>query len=72
MNNNFYFTLPISDKAINIPIEINWDFVGRTDDIEKWESDVLTEILGIGVDFEVARYSHSEYSPTDTTTSLNY
>lgn len=72
MNNNFYFTLPISDKTINIPIEINWDFVGRTDDIEKWQSDVLTEILGIGVDFEVARYAHSEYSPTDTRTSLNY
>jgi len=72
VNNNFYFTLPVSDKTINIPIEINWDFVGRTDDIEKWQSDVLTEILGIGVDFEVARYSHSEYSQTDTRTSLNY
>ena len=76
--NRYYFTLPISDKTINIPVEINWDFLGRTDDIEKWETEVLRDVLGDGIDFEVTRFSHDNYSPANfntlpnPSTSINY
>ena len=58
--------------SIDIPIEMNWDFYGRTDSIELYEDEVLKEIIGIAEDFEVMRFSHKEYSNTDLKTKINY
>ena len=71
MNNKFYFTIPTSDKYINLPIELTWDFLNKTDSIELYEDDVLGEIIGLPKDFEVGRFSHNEYSPNQKT-SIRY
>lgn len=72
MNNKFYLRLPINDQALEIPIEMNWDFLGKQDSIESYERSVLDEVIGTAVDFEVSRFAHAEYSPTDQNTSVNY
>jgi hypothetical protein len=71
-NNRYYITLPVTSQEINIPIEITEDFLGRSDSIELYEDEVLGQVIGIPFDFEVGRYSHNEYSPTNTQTSVNY
>jgi hypothetical protein len=65
--NKFYFTTPTSNKTINLPIEIKWDFLNRTDSIELYEDEVLGEIIGAPKDFEVSRFSHESYSPNEQT-----
>lgn len=71
-SNRYYITIPITSQEINIPIEITEDFLGRTDSIELYEDEVLGQVIGIPFDFEIGRYSHNEYSPTNFETSLNY
>lgn len=72
MNNQFYFTLPTTDKTITLPVEIKWDFAGRTESIELYEDEVLEEVIGLPGDFEVTRFAHAQYSPTDARTQINY
>ena len=67
MNNKFYFTLPTTNRTIDVPIEIKWDFLNRTDSIELYEDEVLGEVIGLPKDFEVSRFSHEEYSPNEQT-----
>lgn len=70
--NKYYLTLPTADQGLQLPVEMNWDFLGKQDSIEAYESTVIEEIIGTAVDFEVSRFSHEEYSPTDPTTRINY
>jgi len=70
--NKYYLRLPTADQGLEIPIEMNWDFLGKQDSIEDYESTVIEEIIGTAVDFEVSRFSHAEYSQTDLRTSINY
>ena len=73
MNNNKYtFTLPKGDdKYINIPIEIKWDFIGQDDAIEKYQEEVVEEIVGFPGDFEILRFAHAPYS-SGTKTDIKY
>ena len=63
MNNNKYtFTLPKGDdKYINIPVEIKWDFVGQDDAIEKYQEQVVEDVVGFPGDFEILRFAHDSY-----------
>lgn len=70
--NKYYLRLPTADQGLQIPIEMNWDFLGKQDSIEEYESTVIEEIIGTAADFEVARFPHAEYSPTDLRTMINY
>ena len=73
MNNNKYtFTLPKGDdKYINIPIEIKWDFIGQDDAIEKYQEEVVEEIVGFPGDFEILRFAHDSYN-NGTKTDIKY
>lgn len=71
-NNKYTFTLPKgTDQYINIPIEIKWDFIGQDDVIEKYEEDVVEEIVGIPGDFEILRFGHDSYD-NGTKTDIKY
>lgn len=70
MSNKFLFTTT-DTKGLQIPIEMKWDFQGRTDSIELYEDEVLTTIIGVADDFEVLRFSHSPYGNNDLT-KINY
>jgi hypothetical protein len=71
--NKFYFTLTDTDKGVELPLQMNWDFLGKQDSIEDYETTVLEEIIGTAADFEVSRFSHEEYlPPSDLRTAVNY
>lgn len=69
--NKFYFTVPDVNQGIQLPLEIKWDFDGRTDSIELYEDEVIKEVIGIADDFEIARFSHKEDIQTNKT-EINY
>ncbi len=71
MSNKYLIVRPTENQTINIPIEMNWDFYGRTDSIELYEDEVLKDIIGVAEDFEVLRFSHKDYG-TNEQTVINY
>jgi len=70
--NKYYLKLPTTDQGLEIPIEVKWDFLGKQDSIESYESNVLEELIGTATDFEVSRFSHEQYSDIDNRTRINY
>jgi hypothetical protein len=59
--NKIKIQLPTTDNFINIPIEMTWDFGGRTDSVEEYQTEMVKEVIGLVDDFEVARFSHKEF-----------
>ncbi len=70
MNNKYKFTVPGSNQNITIPIEIQWDFLGRDDSIEVYQDEVIKIVSGVPEDFEIVRFAHSPYNTGKTV--LNY
>jgi len=48
-----------TDKGLTIPIQLSWDYVGLDQSIDEYETQVITEVIGIGRDFEVTRFAHA-------------
>lgn len=59
-----------NNKYLNIPVNMQWDFMGRDDSIDELEIDAIKEVTGIAADFEVARFSNNVYQNLDT--AINY
>jgi hypothetical protein len=59
--NKIKIQLPVNDQFINIPIEMKWDFGGRTESVEEYQKEIVKEVIGIPTDFEIARFSHKEF-----------
>ena len=59
------------DKQINIPVRLTWDYLGLDMAIDQNESDVITEVIGVGRDFEISRFSHAPDTTTNNT-EINY
>lgn len=64
-------------KSLNIPVELSWDYSGLDQSIELYEEEVITEVIGVGRDFEVTRFANEPYSSATTpsivgTTDVNY
>lgn len=68
--NKYKILLPETDEFFNIPIEINWDFTGREDSIQEYQTEMVKEILGIANDFETIRFPHNEF--INQSTEINY
>lgn len=60
------------DKYINIPVQINWDYLGIDDLLDRYESDVIREVVGDGRDFEVSRFAHAPLTGGTESTQINY
>ena len=62
-------------KQIDLPIEMKWDFSERDQAIDTYQGEVLDELIGLPNDFELSRFSHSQYVATnnvDILTKINY
>ena len=70
--NKYYLRLSDINQKLDLPIEMNWDFLGKQDSIEEYESTIIEEVIGTATDFEVSRFNHAEYSQNDLRTSINY
>ena len=72
VNNKFKFTLPKGDdKYINLPVEIKWDFLGRTDAVDEYQKNAIDRVTGVVDDFEILRFAHSSH-PNSTKTDVSY
>lgn len=62
------------DKQINVPIELSWDYDGIDQSIDLYEEEIITEVIGVGRDFEVSRFANEVYSGTSfqNKTEINY
>jgi len=69
--NKYKILLPKNDEEINIPIEINWDLLDRSDSLIDYEQETIKSVINQEKDFEVARFAHSE-NPNSLTTDINY
>ena len=62
-----------SDRLINIPVQLSWDYLGNDQSIEVYEEEVITEVIGVGRDFEVSRFANHFYTGlTQVITEINY
>lgn len=60
------------DKQINIPVRLTWDYLGMDMAIDEYENQVVTEVVGLGRDFEVTRFAHEPATGTTDSTEINY
>ena len=54
------------DNQLTIPIQFTWDYLGQDQSIETYETEVITEVIGVGRDFEVSRFAHSPLTGATT------
>ena len=43
--NKYYLRLSDTNQGLELPIEMNWDFLGKQDSIENYELTVIEEII---------------------------
>lgn len=55
-----------TNKYLNIPVNMQWDFMGRDESIIEYEEKIIKEVTGIAADFEVARFTHRVFPNFDT------
>ena len=60
------------DKQVNIPVELKWDYLGMDMAIEEYEKNIITEVIGVGRDFEISRFAHTPATGTTNNTEINY
>ena len=61
-----------TNKEINIPIRLTWDYLGLDMAIDEYETQMITEVIGVGRDFEVTRFAHAPATGTTDNTEVNY
>jgi hypothetical protein len=62
-------------KQVDIPIEFKWDFTERDQAIDTYQGVVLDELIGLPNDFELSRFTHTQYlgqNGIDFLTKINY
>jgi hypothetical protein len=59
--NKYKILLPNNDQYLNVPIEMNWDFIGRDDSIDDYQETMVKEVIGGVNDFEIVQFSHKDY-----------
>jgi hypothetical protein len=67
--NKFKILRKFEDREVVFPITNNWDFANRGDSIDAYEVDVIKEIIGLPVDYEVSRF---ENVPINGDTSITH
>lgn len=59
-------------KEINIPVEHKWDYLGIGDTIDRYQENVINEVIGKGNDFEVSRFEHAPSDTNNLISEINY
>jgi len=62
------------DKELVVPVELSWDYLGIDQSIDLYEEEMITEVIGVGRDFEVSRFANAVYTAgTEVNkTEINY
>jgi len=62
----------LTAKQINIPIQLNWDYLGLDQSVDEYEKEVITEVIGVGRDFEIDRFANAPFTGTSQETAIKY
>ena len=62
------------DNELVVPIELSWDYQGIDQSIDIYQDEMITEVIGVGRDFEVSRFANAPYTAGTQTnkTEINY
>jgi len=60
------------DRQITIPVQLSWDYLGLDQSIDAYELEVITQVIGVGRDFEVTRFPHAPESGDTNNTDIKY
>ena len=70
------YTLLLSETDLELPItiEMDWDFLNRENDLERYQQGVIEEVINQDKDFETARFEHEKYNVIGgpPQTNINY
>lgn len=61
-----------TDKQVNIPVRLDWDYLGLDESIDLYEQEIITEVIGVGRDFEVDRFANAPFSGASQETAIKY
>lgn len=53
----------INDLSINLPVQMNWDYLGQQDSIDSYEDSVVDRITENKIDYELTRFSPKKCQP---------
>ena len=71
--NKFRLKISPSDTYVNIPIQIDTDLLGRDDLVDKYEDDIVEEVINPIEDFEITRFAHKDWIENNILkSSVNY
>jgi hypothetical protein len=62
----------LTEKQINIPIQLDWDYLGLDQSVDEYEKEVITEVIGVGRDFEIDRFANAPFTGTSQETAIKY
>lgn len=68
--NNFKIKLSPQQKSFKIPIQINYDLLGREDLVNQFVDDTMEKVINPVKDFELTRFGHKTWVSGDTIQSL--
>jgi hypothetical protein len=60
------------DRQLVVPVQLTWDYLGLDQSIDEYESKVITEVIGVGRDFEVTRFVHAPQTGLTDDTQIKY
>lgn len=60
------------EDNLNVPINIDFDFLGRDMAIDEYETQMVKEVIGEADDFEVSRFVHASHGNQKTNISYDF
>jgi hypothetical protein len=70
--NKIQLTQSPIDKELTIPVQLTWDYLGLDQSIDEYEGQIITEVIGVGRDFEVTRFAHTPLTGATDATDVQY
>lgn len=70
--NRYKILLPENEAGIDIPIQMNWDFLDRSNNLNEYQQTVIEEVINDYKDFETARFAHQKWGLIKVGTNCNY
>jgi hypothetical protein len=60
------------NKYINVPVNMQWDFMGRDESIDEYETAAVNEVIGEVEDFEIIRFAHNVFQNFESSIRYNF
>jgi len=72
VNNKYRITISPNTQQLNIPIQLDFDNLGKEQGFVEYEEYAINEVINPVQDFEVTRFPHSFWDENQTRTDINY